>query len=88
MPVKRRASKRAFSRAEEIEAWEMVFGTGRDFFGEAEDMLRLPASDADWRDRPEAREAWERVGADYLATFGEGRAGWALTMFGRPADAR
>lgn len=91
MPVKRRASKR---RNEDPQAWDMVFQTGHDFFGEVQAMTGLVApnrapmgadrktAEAAWRDA--AREAWHRFGPAFLATFQGDKEPWALVQFGRP----
>lgn len=75
MPVKRRRGKRRLSRAAELEAWEVVFQTGRDFFGDLEDI--------GVEDTPEARrDAWRRLGADFLASAAADP--WALREYGEP----
>ena len=84
MPVKRRRAKGRVGLADEMHAWEMVFKCGWDFFREAEKLTRSRGALGQWTDRPEAREAWDRIGADFLAAYGDERARWALETFGRP----
>ena len=89
MPVKRRAAKRGHNRAEELFAWGTVFDTGWDFFGEVGRIIDgVPGGRRDWREAPETREAWNRLGEEYLATAEtqpNGTVGaWALETFGRP----
>ena len=89
MPVKRRTAKRGHNRAEELFAWESVFDTGWDFFGEVGRIIDgVPGGRRDWREAPETREAWNRLGEEYLTQAahqdGSARGEWALETFGSP----
>lgn len=81
MPVRRRLNRR--KPVAGAEAWECVFASEFDFF----DDLREAgvAVDASGRpDREEAHLAWQRFGAEFLATFDGGHIPWALEQFGDP----
>jgi hypothetical protein len=66
-----------------LDAWETVFSSEFDFFGELRDAG--VETDAYGRpDREEARSAWRRLGAEFLSTFRESRQPWALETFGEP----
>ena len=85
MPVKRRTAKRRLDPAAEVAIWESVFDSGRDFFDDLKD-LGVPL---DQYGRPEpaaAEQAWQRLGARYLATRtpNSRREPWALIQFGEP----
>lgn len=96
MPAKRRVSKRRSERrwADNPEAWEIVFQSGHDFFGEVQAMTGLiephratmgperKAAEASWREA--AQDAWHRFGPAFLATFAGENEPWALAQFGRP----
>jgi hypothetical protein len=81
MPVRKRKNrKRVVASAA---AWEDVFSSEFDFFGDLRDAG--VKTDAYGRpDREEAREAWQRFGAEFLSTFSGSHQPWALTEFGRP----
>lgn len=89
MPRKRTRSKRHNLEAQRF-TWESVFDCGRDFFGELPELG--VATDKYGRPDPdEAREAWQRLGPDYLASHPREKSPgiqiWALEQFGEP-DAR
>ena len=82
MPVKLRKAKRHTSVAAEVERWSMLFETSFDYF----DALGFGhANEASARDA--APEAWQRLGAQFLANRSENAAReipWALEQFGSP----
>jgi len=85
MPVKRRTAKRLVNPEREYVIWEALFASGYDFFGEAEelglavDAYRRPPIEA-------AREAWQRLGARYIAENPRGGPCWAEREFGHPEN--
>lgn len=96
MPVKRRTNKRR-SRGrwtDDPQAWEYVFQSGHDFFGEVQAITGLieahrvtmgperKAAEAAWREA--ARDAWHSLGPSFLAAYQGDKDPWALTQFGRP----
>ena len=92
MPVKRRISKR--NSMKEIEAWGTVFETGHDFFQEVflltgvPQPVRLPLEDrirgeAEWNEM--ARQAWQSLGGQWLASYERDKTPWAIEKFGDPA---
>ncbi|MDG1117227.1 MAG: hypothetical protein P8N72_08875 [Flavimaricola sp.] len=93
MPIKRRKDKRRATVAPE--AWDMMFKSGHDYFGDLDPLglpnrLRLPiddrmAAEAAWDEA--TREAWGMYGAAYLRQWREYRsekAPWALETYGEP----
>lgn len=92
MPVRARASKRRrMSEAEELEAWETLFATGYDFFGD----LGLSHKERTPEAIAAAKEAWSRLGDRFLAnrtdpgrTDGWACEPWALETFGPPPSSR
>lgn len=96
MPAKRRTDKRRSGRRwnEDLRAWEMVFETGCDFFGELQAATGLvaPHRTALGPEREAAtkvwvdtiRDAWGRMGPSFLAQFHGDKDPWALIQFGRP----
>ncbi len=84
MAAKRRNPKRRLTPDAELEAWEMVFASGWDFF---DDVGRLGVPMEDHRpDRAAAEDAWNRLGARFLAAKADpvGGTPWALAEFGEP----
>jgi hypothetical protein len=58
-----------------------VFSSEFDFFGELADA-GVAVDDYGRPDREEARAAWQRFGAEFLAGFTGGYVPWALREFG------
>lgn len=95
MPVKRRASKRR-TNAALLEAWSATFEFGHDYFGDLQRLLGIDEHGPLARSNEEsakaraafielAREAWEQLGAAYLAQpSGSVGQPWALEQFGEP----
>ena len=90
MPVRARNAKKRISTAAELEAWETLFATGYDFFGD----LGLHHKEHTPEARAAAKEAWHRLGANFLdnradPSRADGWAGepWALEEFGPPRQA-
>jgi hypothetical protein len=100
MPVKRRTSKARMKPHEECGFWADFFDHGGFLLAGWETELGLPLAGS-WRERQEAerspavmvaaRDAWRRLGAQYLdgalghregVDMGAGR--WALAEFGEP----
>jgi hypothetical protein len=84
MPVKRRVSKRRITPEAELQIWAAVFEWGTDYF---HDLGALGLADSPAA-RKEAREAWKRLGADFMRSWQpkEGRERpWALVRFGPPS---
>lgn len=101
MPVKLRRSKRRIDPRAELEAWSGLFDCGYDYFDELDGWGDWPSTDsADQTKRDAAREAWQRLGGEYMAKVRERRltaprpAGWpekepwAFIEFGEPPHAR
>lgn len=66
-----------------LNAWECVFSSEFDFFGELADAGI--ATDPYGRpDREEARVAWKRYGVEFMAGFTESHTPWALAELGDP----
>jgi hypothetical protein len=84
MPVKRRTAKRLVNPEREYVIWEALFATGGDYFREAGEIgLAVGA----YGEVPieAAREAWQRLGARYMAENPrDGSKPWALKTFGEP----
>ena len=88
MPVKRRGEKGRYLshwgvRYTETELWDCVFNTGCDLLS----LLHFVAGIETKNHRPPidvARDAWNRLGADFLAAGGPGAGKWALDQFGQP----
>jgi len=85
MPVRARNRKRRDQRAE-IEAWNMYFQSGFDFF----DLLPAIGVETNRYGVPDedvARDAWQRLGTQFLDEF-HGQPGQyghhALRVFGEP----
>jgi hypothetical protein len=91
MPVKRRLAKRKNDPAAELEAWSMTFQSGYDFFSQLKPYgfsRSHPGHDTD-NVRKAAREAWHRLGEQYMKTWVPGELGgrelpWAYKKFGAP----
>lgn len=81
MPVRKRKGRRKPQAG--LEAWECVFGSEFDFFGDLLDA-GVALDDYGRPDRVEARLAWQRYGAEFLAHFTESYLPWALREFGDP----
>ena len=96
MPVKRRASKQRFTNAALLEAWAATFEFGHDFFGdlnplgiEERPLTRSAQESAEARAafKAKAREAWEQLGAAFMASWQPTTAHelpWAFEQFGKP----
>jgi len=81
MPVRTRKNRRR--PVADAAAWECVFSSEFDFFGDLRDAG--VQTDAYGRpDREEARAAWQRLGAEFLSTFSGSHQPWALDQFGVP----
>jgi hypothetical protein len=81
MPVRKRTDRRKSTAG--LDAWEPVFSSEFDFFGELRDAG--VETDAYGRpDREEACSAWQRYGAEFLSTFTDSYVPWALQTFGPP----
>lgn len=81
MPVRKRRNRR--KPVAGIEAWQCVFASEFDFF----DDLRDAGVALDEHGRPEreeARMAWQRYGAEFMATFTGFHTPWAVKEFGNP----
>ncbi|SFN02549.1 hypothetical protein SAMN05216573_10776 [Bradyrhizobium sp. Rc3b] len=81
MPVRKRKNKRHATAG--LDAWECVFSSEFDFFGELADA----GVETDAHGRPEleeARAAWQRFGAEFMAQFTDSHVPWALQRFGPP----
>jgi hypothetical protein len=103
VPVKRRTGKRRLSTEAEVDAWSEAFSAGCDFLGTLAAIgIEIKATRV-WRDpqypamehsnyddvfRAEAKRAWRKLGAAFLAKHGrlndQGVAWWALDQFGDP----
>lgn len=79
--TRRRRHAKAGSPAE-LAAWETVFETGHDFFGELKPWGFATCAAA----RDGAPAAWARLGSQFLATHPKDphREPWALVEFGPP----
>jgi hypothetical protein len=87
MPVRKRKDKHKNSAG--LFEWETVFSSEFDFFGELKDA-GVETDEYGRPDREEARAAWKRLGAEFLADFDEKYprgahfVPWALAQFGEP----
>jgi hypothetical protein len=81
MPVRKRTDRRKSTAG--LDAWETVFSSEFDFFGELREA-GVETDDYGRPDREEARAAWQRYGAEFLSTFRESHQPWALETFGPP----
>jgi hypothetical protein len=81
MPV--RARKNMKRPVAGVAAWDCVFSSEFDFFGELRDA-GVETDEHGRPDREEARAAWRRLGAEFMSTFRESRVPWALSTFGEP----
>jgi hypothetical protein len=93
MPVKRRASKQRFTNAALLEAWRMPFECGRDFFGDLRPLGIKARSilEAGEDVMAAAREAWEQLGATFMAEWQPNlvrEKPWAFEQFGEPSACR
>jgi hypothetical protein len=87
MPVKNRTPKRRTSIKAEVEAWEMVFECGTDYFGNLVPGGFGHCSEGTPAFRAAAKKAWKRLGAAYMRTRVPDRnreVPWALDKFGEP----
>jgi hypothetical protein len=81
VPLRRRKDRRKPSAG--LDAWETVFSSQFDFFGELRDAG--VETDAYGRpDREAARKAWQRFGVEFMSTFRDSHQPWALAEFGEP----
>jgi hypothetical protein len=86
MPVKRHIAKRRISPEAELEAWEMMFSSGYDFFYALEELGYASEAEA----RAAAPEAWARLGRAFLESYDrDGERAmhgtpWAEEQFGVP----
>lgn len=81
MPVRTRRNRR--KPAADAAAWETVFSSEFDFFGDLQDA----GIDTDAYGRPEleeARAAWKQYGGEFMASFADNHTPWALREFGDP----
>ena len=82
MPVRNRRKKRRSTAG--LEEWADVFYGGAEIFiGD----LRDAGVETDENGRPDiedARAAWQRFGAEFLAQFTGSHTPWALAEFGTP----
>ncbi|MGI8705147.1 MAG: hypothetical protein ACR2JJ_05045 [Sphingomicrobium sp.] len=84
MPVKRRLAKRRVDPRAELEAWECIFDSHHDFFGDLR-RFGVPLDPYGRPDDATAREAWNRLGQLYLDSRPPNpRPPWALEAFGEP----
>jgi hypothetical protein len=81
MPVRNRKNRRSPSAG--LDAWETVFSSEFDFFGDLRDA-GIETDAYGRQDREEARQAWQRFGGEFLSTFRESHQPWALEQFGDP----
>lgn len=82
MPVRRRTQRR---RRDELQAWWGVFESRFDFFHEVTSYGSDEDLTSEFVDR--AAEAWQRLGADFLAEWQPTQAiavPWAVREFGEP----
>jgi hypothetical protein len=87
MPVKVRRPKKRTSIKAEVEAWEMVFEVGTDYFGNLVPFGFEAGSEGDAAIKAAAKKAWKRLGAAYMRTRVPDRnreVPWALETFGKP----
>ena len=86
MPTKRRRGKarRVLHGFAPLAAWRMAFRAGYDYLrqlqpygiaGDAAVHAAMPA-------------AWKRLGLEFLATYPNAQAAWALERFGHPCEVR
>ena len=74
MPVRKRKNRRRAAAG--LDAWECVFSSEFDFFGELEDA-GIAADEYGRPDREEARAVWKRYGAEFMAGY-KAAAGFAM----------
>jgi hypothetical protein len=80
MPVRRRAPKYKDTQP----AWEMVFQSGYDFFGDLPD-IGVETDDYGRPKRGDAEIAWDKFGWSYLDQYSDKYlVPWALREFGEP----
>ena len=86
MPTKRRSHKRQRGSAAEVAAWEMIFRTGRDYFGDLRRFGTVEMIGLGVVSRADAAEAWARLGAYFMANYQPepDRQPWAVVQFGFP----
>jgi hypothetical protein len=82
MPVKRRNAKRRVSAEREYEIWAVLFLAGVDWFCELSE-LGFPA-DKTGVTPDEARDAWQRFGARFIAEEKRTEPCWAERELGPP----
>lgn len=96
MPVKKRASKARIYRAHghsftELEIWKYTFLCGSDLLGDVAYFDLAPMVEHCTVDPAYAREAWGRLGEDFLAGLqpdDRDETPWALREFGDPSTCR
>jgi hypothetical protein len=87
MPVRKRRNKRHSTAG--LFEWECVFSSEFDMFGDLKDA-GVSVDEYGRPDIEEARAAWQRLGAEFLADFaaeypnGAHFVPWALEQFGEP----
>lgn len=81
MPVRKRKDRHKQSAG--LFEWETVFSSEFDFFGELRDA-GVETDEYGRPDREVARQAWQRLGAEFLSTFRDSYTPWALAQFGEP----
>lgn len=80
MPVKHRRQKNRVSLTAELQAWESYLEYGRDFFG---DLARAGLINRHgYPDEARLTDAWQRLGATFLAQRTGSRPSWAERHFG------
>ena len=84
MPPKQRRTKRRLPLTAELEAWEIYFNSGYDYFDELPE-IGVETDDLGRPERAVGEAAWHRLGARFLAdSRPRQREPWALTEFGEP----
>ena len=85
MPIRSKRSRRRDNKAE-LDGWKVFFSSGFDFF---EDLASLGVETNRYGvpDKGVAREAWNRLGAEFLRTWNDQIPQYghhALRVFGEP----
>ncbi|MBO6725550.1 MAG: hypothetical protein JJ911_07820 [Rhizobiaceae bacterium] len=83
MPVRRRADKRSAAG----QAWTEIFIFGFDMLHRAQWLAGVCVDGKLQPDQDEARRAWHRFGAEFLANYDDNDEPWALAEFGPPRGA-
>ena len=88
MPIKSRAARLRADPERELRAWRGVFRSGYDFLHHLADV-GVPIGKRHQPALETAREAWGRLGDDYLAAAQPSPSEpWAVQTFGEPSMAR